>query len=346
MNDPQDNSNTAIAAVNLGFGYTKLSLDGSEESFMSIVSRQQRSMTSNGDNPNLLNIVHSDGETFEVGMKAAMSSWDEPYRLISSHWGRSRQYRLLSQAVLNRMAFTGKRRWRIITGLAAEHYQDETYREDVANVWRGVGGFHTTAYGVIEVVGVSVVPETVGGFTSLFSVEESRKQIRAHDGVVVDLGTMTTNILPFRSGIPQSDGFQSINVGVFKVMEAATRAVRRRALPSARSVDLESAFLDIRPLSVPKKSASGAVESHQLDVALDVEEAARQIWPQIEVALRTNLDDERGKLLFGIGGGVKVFGKLMEKSFGNSICLLSASAQMENVRGLYLMAKSRSQARS
>jgi hypothetical protein len=106
---------------------------------------------------------------------------------------------------------------------------------------------------------------------------------------------MTTNILPFRSGVPQSDGFQSINVGVFKVMEAATRTVRRRALPSARSVELESAYLNIRPLSVPTKSATGAVESHQLDVELDVEEAARQIWPQIEVALRTNLDPVCGK---------------------------------------------------
>ena len=211
MNESQENVNIAIAAVNLGFGYTKLCLDGYEESFMSIVSRQQRSISANGENPNLLNIVHADSETFEVGMKAAMSSWEEPYRLISSHWGRSRQYRLLSQAVLNRMAFSGKRRWKIITGLAAEHYQDEKYREDVASVWRGVNGLHTTAYGVIEVVGVSVVPETLGGFTSLFSVEESRKQIRAHDGVVVDLGTMTTNILPFRSGVPQSDGFQSIN---------------------------------------------------------------------------------------------------------------------------------------
>ena len=34
MNDSQENSNIAIAAVNLGFGYTKLSLDGCEESFM------------------------------------------------------------------------------------------------------------------------------------------------------------------------------------------------------------------------------------------------------------------------------------------------------------------------
>jgi hypothetical protein len=34
MNDTQENSNIAIAAVSLGFGYTKLSLDGCEESFM------------------------------------------------------------------------------------------------------------------------------------------------------------------------------------------------------------------------------------------------------------------------------------------------------------------------
>lgn len=33
MTEVQDQSSVAIAAVNLGFGYTKLSLDGCEESF-------------------------------------------------------------------------------------------------------------------------------------------------------------------------------------------------------------------------------------------------------------------------------------------------------------------------
>lgn len=313
---------------------------------MSVVSPHQKSISGIEDSrQNFLNIVRDEDESFEVGLKAAATSWTEPLRLMSSVWGRSRQYRLLSQAVLNRMAFTGKKRWRIITGLAAEHFHDETYRQDVANVWRGIDRMHATPFGVIEVVGVTVAPETVGGFTSLYAADAFRKQILSNEGVVVDFGTMTTNFLPFKLGVPQSDGFRSIDVGVFKVMEAATKSVRRRALPGTRSVDLESAYLNIHPLYMPTKSATGSIESELVDVGPDVDEAARKVWPQIEAALRSNLGSARGKLLFAIGGGVKVFGGLFQNSFSDSICMFSSPSeiQMENVRGLYLIAKSRAQ---
>lgn len=333
-----------IAAINQGFGYTKLSLDGAEETFMSIVSSQQRNIAANSDNPNLLNIVHADGETFEVGMRAAVTSWEDPYRLISSHWGRSRQYRLLSQAVLNRMAFTGKKRWRIITGLAAQHFQDEAYRQDVANVWRGQNGMHNTAFGSIEVESVKVVPETLGGFMNLHSDPAMLQKIQAHQGAVVDFGTMTTNWLPFRGGKPQPNGFSSIDCGVFNVMEAATKSIRQRGLPSTRSVELESAYLNINPLWVMTESSTGAVESEQLDVSRDIEEAAIKVWPKIEQALQNSLGETEGKLFIGIGGGVKVFKKLFEKSFRQSKLLFTTAGQMDNVRGLYLIAKADAQA--
>ena len=339
----EDNSTIGIAAVNLGFGFTKISLDGAEDTFESIVSPHQRAISSLSDISNLLNIVHADGESFEVGMKAAAASWHEPYRLIYNRWGRHRHYRLLSQAVLNRMAFTGKKRWRIITGLAADHYQDEAYRTDVANVWCGM---HSTAFGVIEVVRAAVVPDTLAGFTTLYSSKELRRQMLSHDGYVVDFGTMTTNFLPFKLGVPQSEGFHSIDVGVFQVMDVATRSVRRRALPSLRSVDLESAYLNIRPLSMITIGPTGCVESHHLDVLGDVEKAAGEVWPKIEVSLRANMKNPSGILLFGIGGGVNIFGELLRKSFGDSICQFSSPSdiQMENVRGLYLIAKSRAKA--
>jgi hypothetical protein len=335
-----------IAAINLGFGYTKLSLDGAEETFMSILSSQQRNIVADSDNPNLLNIVHSNGETFEVGMRAAVTSWEEPYRLISSHWGRSRQYRLLSQAVLNRMAFTGKKRWRIITGLAAQHFQDEAYRKDVANVWRGQNGVHNTSFGSIEVESVKVVPETLGGFMNLHSDSAMLQKIKAHQGAIVDFGTMTTNWLPFRGGKPQQNGFSSIDCGVFNVMEAATKSICQRGLPSTRSVELESAYLNINPLWVMTESSTGAVESEQLDVSRDIEESAIKVWPKIEQALQNNLGEPEGKLFIGIGGGVKVFKELFEKSFRQSKLLFTTAGQMDNVRGLYLIAKADAQSQS
>ena len=313
---------------------------------MSILSSQQRNIVANSDNPNLLNLVHANGETFEVGMRAAVTSWDEPYRLISSHWGRSRQYRLLSQAVLNRMAFSGKKRWRIITGLAAQHFQDEAYRKDVANLWRGQNGVHNTSFGSIEVESVKVVPETLGGFMNLHSDPAMLQKIQIHQGSIVDFGTMTTNWLPFRGGKPQPNGFSSIDCGVFNVMEAATKSICQRGLPSTRSVELESAYLNINPLWVMTESSTGAVESEQLDVSSDIEESAIKVWPKIEQALQNSLGETEGKLFIGIGGGVKVFKKLFEKSFRQSKLLFTTAGQMDNVRGLYLIAKADAQSQS
>lgn len=112
MADIIDSNRVGIAAINLGFGYTKLSLDGAEDIFMSVLSPHLRSaaLAGNGKPPNLLNIVGSPEEEFEVGLDAATASWSDPLRVLSSKWARSRQYRLLGQAVLNRMANTGKKR--------------------------------------------------------------------------------------------------------------------------------------------------------------------------------------------------------------------------------------------
>jgi hypothetical protein len=78
-------ANIGIAAINLGFGYTKLSLDGVEETFMSVVSPHQKSISGIEDSrQNFLNIVRDEDESFEVGLKAAATSWTEPLRLMSS----------------------------------------------------------------------------------------------------------------------------------------------------------------------------------------------------------------------------------------------------------------------
>ena len=307
---------------------------------MSVVSHQQKGVAMMGaKSKNLLNLVHLDGESFEVGLEAAVDSWSEPMRLISRHWGRSRQYKILAQAILNRMAFSGKKNWRILTGLAAEHYQDEGYRREVSEVWLGSGGIHNTTYGAINIISVDIVPETTGGFVSLKADPAVREKMQALEGVVVDFGTLTTNWLPFRSGKPQADGFRSIDIGVHDAMTRATQSVQRRALPNTKTVHLESAFLGLQQLSILVKNSDGSSELQPLDITSDVREAAAKVWPKIEVALRTNLSDVKGMLMLGIGGGIKVYGDLFKLSFGESVCIFSEDSQMQNVRGLYAMAK-------
>ncbi len=345
--NPVPTSNIGIAAINLGFGWAKISLDGQEERFMSVVSPHQKAIAMIGAKPkNQLNLVHLDGESFEVGLDAAIESWSEPMRLISRHWGRSRQYRILAQAILNRMAFSGKKSWRIVTGLAADHYEDQQYRSDVVEVWRGSDGIHHTPYGSINILSVNIMPETAGGFVSLKADPTVREKMQALAGVVVDFGTLTTNWLPFRYGKPLTDGFKSIDIGVYKAMSLATQSVQRRAMPNARTVDLESAFLGIQPMSILANNKDGTSQLQPLDIKGDVAEAATKVWPQIETALKTSISNPNGMLLLGIGGGVNVYGPLLQQSFGQSTCILSEQSQMDNVRGLYTMGKAYHEANS
>lgn len=340
-------SNIGIAAINLGFGWAKISLDGVEEKFMSVVSPHQKSIAMMvGKTKNQLNLVHLDGESFEVGLDAAIESWSEPMRLISRDWGRSRQYRILAQAILNRMAFTGKKNWRILTGLAADHYLDQQYRSEVVEVWRGADGTHQTPYGNINILSVNIMPETAGGFVSLTADPAMKAKMQSLEGVVVDFGTLTTNWLPFRYGKPLTHGFNSIDIGVYKTMSLATQSVKRRAKPSARTVDLESAFLGIQPLSTLAKNKDGTAEVQPLDIAGDVAEAATIVWPEIEAALKTNISNPKDMLLLGIGGGVNVYGNLLKQSFEQSTCIVSEQSQMANVRGLYSLAKAYHEANS
>lgn len=333
-------SNIGIAAINLGFGWAKISLDGVEEKFMSAVSPQHRSVAMmSAKSKNQLNLVHLDGEFFEVGIEAAVDALLEPMRLISRHWGRSQKYNILAQAILNRMAHTGKKNWRIVTGLAADHYEDQQYRSEVVEVWRGSDGIHHTPYGSINILSVNIMPEIAGGFVSLKADPVVREKMQALEGTVVDFGALTTNWLPFRNGRPQSDGFRSTDIGVHDAMTLATQSIQRYALPNTKTVHLESAVLGLQPLSILAKRRDGSTELQPLDITIDVHEAATKVWPQIEMALRINLNDPKGMLLLGIGGGVKVYGNLFKQSFSESVCIVSDESQMQNVRGLYTMAK-------
>ena len=170
--------------------------------------------------------------------------------------------------------------------------------------------------------------------------------MQAVEGAVVDFGALTTNWLPFRHGRPQTDGFRSIDLGAHDAITLATQSVQRRALPNTKTVHVESAFLGLQPLSILVKNTDGSSELQSLDITSEVNEAAAKVWPQIEVALRINLSDPKGMLLLGIGGGVKVFGELFKKSLSESVCIFPDDAEMQNVRGLYTMAKTYNEASS
>jgi|JI6StandDraft_1071083.scaffolds.fasta_scaffold19049_5 hypothetical protein len=100
-----------IAGVNLGFGFCKLVVDGVPDIFMSALTSLNHGVDGlQTRRPNPLNVVRdAEGKTFEAGVDGVLNTTDEPLKVQSRDWGRSKHYRLLMGAVLNRLAVTGKK---------------------------------------------------------------------------------------------------------------------------------------------------------------------------------------------------------------------------------------------
>ena len=331
-----------IAGINLGFGFCKLVLDGQEHSFMSALTPLNAGVEGLSKRKfDRMNIVTAeDGKLYEAGVEGVLNSTDEPLKVMSREWGRSTHYRLLMGAVFNRMAATGKRKWIIATGLAAEHFQDEAYRTYVAKLWTGLNGRHATPMGDIEVVSVKVLPETAGGFFEMMADRETNTLIRASSGAIVDFGRMTVNWLPFRSEQTDGNRMGSVDVGVSNVITEATKHIRVDARrPDLHPLDVEAAMLGIRPIQKLVEGFGGKLEPRTVSMDIPLTKAVAEVWPRIEQALSNNLGDLRGKLLIGIGGGAKVFGQLLKETYPGSTVILPEEAQMANARGLYRMAR-------
>lgn len=331
-----------VAGVNVGFGFTKLVLDGVESCFMSAMTPLNRGIEGIGQRKaDRLNIVRADdGSQYEVGVDGILNSTDEPLKIMSRDWGRSVQYRLLMNAALNRMAATGKRRWVIYTGLAADHFADVEYRAFVRKLWAGENGRHVTAIGDIEIIDVKVLPETAGGLVDAGSDPRYSGLLASTEGAILDFGRMTVNWLPFRPGQPDANRMGSIDVGVSAVIQEVTKLVRLEAKkPELHPLDIEAAMMGFRPIYklVQKPNAEMSTEVVQLDVA--VTKAVNMVWPKIEQAITNNLGNLRGKLVIAIGGGVNVFGVKLQDSFPEAVVMVHGSPQITNARGLYKMAQ-------
>lgn len=331
-----------IAGVNLGFGFCKLVLDGVEDSFMSALTPlQRRDDGLQTRQPLAVNVVEGDdGKLYEAGIDGVLGTRDEPLKVLSREWGRTRHYRLLMGAALNRMAATGKRRWSIVTGLAADHYMDAAYRADITALWAGRNGLHETRHGAIEVVSVRVMPETAGGYFELLSNRELNLLMRASSGAVVDFGRMTVNWLPFKGDQADSNRMGSVDVGVSNVIAEATKLVRAEARsPNLHPLDVEAAMLGIRPIHKIVTGEGGKVLPQPIGMDIPVTKAVSEVWPRVEQAISNNLGDLRGEVLIAIGGGAAIFGGLLRETYPASTVIVADDAQMANARGLYRLAR-------
>lgn len=339
----RDAKMVGIAGANLGFGFCKLVLDGVEHSYMSALTQLNQGVEGLASRrPIPENVVMGDdGKIYEAGEEAVLSTTDEPLKVLSRDWARSKHYKLLMGAALNRMAMTGKREWIVVTGLAADHFKDLDYRNEVVRLWKGHHGRHVTRFGDLEILEVQVIPETAGGYLSVVSDAYLGGLVRSNaNGVVLDFGRMTVNWLPFRGEQTDGNRFGSVDVGVSAVITEATKMLRAETRqPHLHPLEVEAAMMGMRPITKLVTGHDGRKEPRTVAMDITVERAAMEVWPRIEQAISNNLGDLRGKLLIGLGGGAKLFGTFLRNAYQESVVEIAPHAQIANAKGMYMLAR-------
>ncbi|MDT8992882.1 ParM/StbA family protein [Curvibacter sp. APW13] len=333
----------AVAGANLGFGFCKLVLDGRDHTFMSALTPVNPGVEGLASRKPLREnvVMGDDGKLYEAGVDGVLAATEEPLKVLSRDWARSKHYKLLMGAALNRMAATGKRRWIVVTGLAADHFKDAEYRADVLKLWKGLHGKHVTPFGDIEIVEVQVIPETAGGFLTLLNDKYLNGLIRAgSNGVILDFGRMTVNWLPFRGEQTDGNRFSSVDVGVSNVISEATKLVRLDARqPNLHPLDVEAAMMGLRPIHKIVEGIGGKKEMRAVSTDIPVSKALIEVWPRIEQAISNALGDMRGKLLIGIGGGAQLFEPMLRETYKQSTVEIAPHAQMANAQGMYSLGR-------
>lgn len=337
------NNSIGVAGVNLGFGFCKLVIDREEHTFMSALTPLNSGVEGLASRkPARENIVMGDdGKLYEAGVDGVLNSTEEPLKVLSREWARTKPYKLLMGATLNRMAATGKRQWVVVTGLAADHFKDAGYRADVAKLWKGVNGKHTTPFGDIEILEVQVIPETAGGFLTILNDQYLKGLILAgSSGVILDFGRMTVNWLPFRGQQTDGNRFNSVDVGVSNVITEATKLVRAETRqPNLHPLDVEAAMMGMRQITKLVDGIGGKKEPRAVSMEIPVSKAVMEVWPRIEQAITNSLGDMRGKLLIGIGGGAQLFEPLLRETYKHSTVEIAQHAQMTNAAGMYALGR-------
>jgi hypothetical protein len=335
---PTHSKDLGIAGINLGYGFSKFVLDGHEDSFMSVVTVCRQGIDNRPAVASIpLNMVTVDNTSYEVGQDAALAAWHEPQKLIARDWALSTQYRVLSKSIIQRMALMSKQRWRIYTGLAADHHKDAGYRHTVEQLWYGQNGVHHTPFGRVEIEAVKVIPETAGGFMSLMGDMAFRGPLERNAGVIIDFGRMTVNWVPFNLGTMDLSTVGSCDIGMSQVIDDLLKQLRPITRPTLNAIAVEAAIMGISPIRVPK-TVHGSISDEVVPIGERLQTSIDEIWPRIFQQITNQVGNLQGKVVIAIGGGAQLFEANLKRSFPKTAVMCAPGGQFANARGLYAIA--------
>ena len=321
------------AGINLGYGHTKLKLENAELTFASIVAVSADDFAGLGfDRKNRK--TRFQGKTYEVGTGAGQLEWTAGGgKEVYPKWGGSPTYRVLQQAVIDAMAdaSTGEEPWRIVTGVAVDHYRDKAYVAQLTGMWTGL---HASSSGKpVEIVGARVVPEPVGAYWYVLLSNPEVKRIAELGRVtVVDVGYYTTDWVTV-DRMALIDGESSgVNRGMYVFYQDLQGRIRDHTGNTYNLSEIEQAFLGDRTL-LDKRDT--------LDIAEWRKSVIDTNGPRVVSALRSSLGEAQasGRLYILAGGGADIIRPFLTDLGLGSEVQVAEDPQMANARGYWMMAR-------
>jgi hypothetical protein len=316
-----------VAGVNIGFGFVKVAAGQSTDAHLrlaSVVREVDRSLAWHR-RPTGVVRVRWEGLEYEVGEEAVLYGTGHQLKALHREWVDTLAYQVLAQSVVDWLARRGPD-WSVVVGLAFDHFRDEAYRRRVSSFWSREW---SSAFGPVRVQGVRVLPETAGAAAALVGNAALHKRLANDTVALLDFGRLTTNWALLQSGVIVPARTGSVDVGMSAVLQrAAADLGRLTERPQLSDVDVELALLGRRQL------LTRGDPPQPVDVAPSVEQAAAQVWPRIEQAVRNSLGDNRGIDLLAVGGGAAVFAPHLATMRGSRQIQIDGDVQMLNAIGL------------
>lgn len=315
------------AGINLGYGHVKLRTERGFLQYASIAVAQQGDASLMRANTQRVVV---DGEVWEVGDQAALLAGANFDRRVFPNWSDSRDYRVLLQSVLERLAEQSLGPWRVVLGAPVSQFNERRYRQELIGRWRGR---HATHKGELLIEHAACVPEPVGAF---WHHAASNPDVNKKAVLVLDVGYFTTDAVVVQNLVlnPASGG--SLNAGMEQVYRVVARMLNENYRLSPAAWEVETAVLGVKPFYFRDQA---------IDLQPLLHKALHGVGKTIVAWIRS-VQGQRPDLILTCGGGAHVFTEPVRLAYPDCRVLMVKDAQAANAHGYHYLAKSVSSAAS
>ena len=315
------------AGVNIGYGNVKVKTDGGYFQYTSDVSRSsdRRFQDNFGAENDLTQHVTYNGVHYEVGEGACLLSAPRRRKTIFTFWAGTEPYMVLRQSVLDRLAAEGAD-WMITLGVPITELGDDEYTKKVQDLWLGE---HDTPNGKIRIHKAFVVAEPSGALFYYGTNVVSLDVLRQQNLTIWDFGYFTTLGTTHHRLHADKHNTAQVEIGVSRVAEHITEALRKTYFDERDVVEVEMAMLGKWPLSI---------DNQLIDLAPFKANAVQEVGSDIVNKMRTLMPNPASRIYL-VGGGAHLFSEMVMQAYPDKRVDVCDSPQQANAHGLWLLTR-------